>query len=104
LLLNAYKNSKLSEASIHLKIVGDGPDVDWLKQKIETMSLSETVSVNSFTPIVFQYLKNALYLTLTSYYEGFPRVLIEALSVGTPVLSVHCKSGPDEIIINKKNG
>ncbi len=104
LLLNAYKKSKLPEASIHLKIVGDGPDVDWLKQKIETMSLSETVSVNSFTPIVFQYLKNALYLTLTSYYEGFPRVLIEALSVGTPVISVDCKSGPEEIVSHKKNG
>ncbi len=104
LLLSAYKASKLPENNIHLNIVGDGPDVDFVQNKIIEMGLSKVVTMHSFTPHVFTYLKNALYLTLTSYYEGFPRVLIEALSVGTPVLSVDCKSGPNEIIVNKENG
>ncbi|RFN58552.1 glycosyltransferase [Marixanthomonas ophiurae] len=104
LLLEGYKASKLSGGNIYLKIVGDGPDVDFIQQKIQEMGLSETVTLYPFTPAILPYVKNALYLTLTSRYEGFPMVLIEALSVGTPVLSVHCESGPDEIIVNKNNG
>tara|TARA_R100000306_G_scaffold6864_7_gene9211 strand:- start:23712 stop:24824 length:1113 start_codon:yes stop_codon:yes gene_type:complete len=104
LLLEGYKASKLSGNNVHLKIVGDGPDVDFVQHKIDEMSISETVTLYPFTSAILPYVKNALYLTLTSRYEGFPMVLIEALSVGTPVISVDCKSGPDEIIINQKNG
>ncbi|WP_165805954.1 glycosyltransferase [Marixanthomonas spongiae] len=104
LLLNAYQKSQLVAKDIKLKLVGSGPDVAWLNKKIQTMGLSEYVSWQGFTPMVLPYLKNALYLTLTSYYEGFPRVLIEALAAGTPVISVNCKSGPDEIIDHMKNG
>jgi glycosyltransferase involved in cell wall biosynthesis len=104
LLLTAYKNSVLPEYTIKLKILGDGPDKNWLMQKIKDLELVELVEVLSFTPNVYPYLKNAKFLTLTSRYEGFPRVLIESLSAGTPVISVDCESGPNEIIKHEDNG
>jgi glycosyltransferase involved in cell wall biosynthesis len=104
LLLEGYKQSTLPTRSIALFILGDGPDKEWLQKKIEEMQLQDSVKLVAFTPVVGNYVKNALFLVLTSRYEGFPRVLIEALSVGTPVVSVNCKSGPDEIITHEHNG
>lgn len=104
LLLKGFQLSKLSEKGVALKIYGDGNDKVMLLKMIENMNLTSQVSVHPFTPTIYPVLKNALFLTLTSRYEGFPRVLLEALSVGTPVISVNCKSGPDEIIINEYNG
>ena len=104
LLLVAFKNSVLPDHNIKLKILGDGPDKHWLVQKIKALKLMELVEVLPFTPNVYPYLKNAKFLTLTSRYEGFPRVLIESLSANTPVISVDCESGPNEIINHENNG
>jgi len=104
LLLESYKKSNLISEKIVLKILGDGPDKDWIKNKIALMGLEEYVEMVPFTAEVNPYLENAFFLTLTSKYEGFPRVLIESLSAGTPVISVDCESGPNEIIKDGFNG
>ena len=82
----------------------EDPDKSWLKEKIILLGLSDFVELIPFTPNVYTYLNNAKFLALTSRYEGFPRVLLESLSTGTPVISVNCKSGPNEIIAHEVNG
>ena len=57
-----------------------------------------------FTKNPFEIIKNAHCVTLTSKYEGFPMVLVESLSLGTPVVSLDIISGPSEIVQHQKNG
>lgn len=104
LLLEAYKKSKLTQFNVKLKVLGSGSDEALIDEKIKHLHLTNFVERRAFTPQVADYLYHALYLVLTSKYEGFPRVLIEALSVGTPVVSVNCSSGPAEIIQPEING
>lgn len=104
LLIEAYKLSKLANHAVRLYIVGDGEDKNLIQERINSLQLQTHVKLYSFTSNVYALLKNALFLVLTSRHEGFPRVLIEALSVETPVISVNCKSGPSEIIDHEING
>lgn len=87
-----------------LKICGDGPDKAMLQQKVTDLGLDQAIVFEPFTPHIYEKMAAARALILTSHYEGFPRVVIEALSLGTPVISVDCNSGPKEVIKNNHNG
>ncbi|WP_405293138.1 glycosyltransferase [Algibacter sp. Ld11] len=99
LLIDAYKMSVLPKNNIKLLILGSGEDLEMLKLKANT----DMVVFKPFTSNPFPYVKHAKFCCLTSRFEGFPRVLIESLSIGTPVISVKC-SGAGEIVINEFNG
>lgn len=104
LLLEAFKTSSLPNNGIKLCVIGQGEDVYSFKEKIMELGLKENVHYIPFLKNPFSYVKRAKFTVLTSYYEGFPRVLIESLTCGTPVISVDCNSGPREIIRHKHNG
>lgn len=104
LLLDAFLASKIFESGYKLIILGDGPDTDFVKNKIEEMGLATNVLMIPYTDKPFGYVKSARFTVLTSNYEGFPMSIIESLALGTPVVAVDCNSGPREIIQNRQNG
>lgn len=104
LLLEAYKISSLPKESVKLVILGSGKDLDLLKSKVSSLNIEDNVVFIPFNKKPLEIVAKADFVCLTSRFEGFPRVLIESLSVGVPVISVNCKSGPNEIVKNKENG
>lgn len=87
-----------------LDIVGEGEDKIVLENQIKNNKLENIVHLISPTlEIEHKYLESSL-LVMSSRYEGFGLVLIEAHSCGLPTVSFNCKSGPSDIIQNGVNG
>ncbi|EPR73901.1 Alpha-1,4-N-acetylgalactosamine transferase PglH [Winogradskyella psychrotolerans RS-3] len=104
LLLAAYSKSELPKHNVSLKILGEGKDLETLKNQVETLNIASNVEFLPYNPYPSAIVKSALFTVLTSRYEGFPRSILESLALGTPVVSVDCKSGPNEIIQSTFNG
>ena len=104
LLFDAYKLSNLSQQNIKLLVLGGGPDEADLITYTRTIKINEYVVFNDFEKNPYPYIKNSLFSVLTSRYEGFPMAIPEALALGVPVVSVDCKSGPNEVVVNEYNG
>jgi glycosyltransferase involved in cell wall biosynthesis len=104
LLLDAYKLSKLPANNIPLLIIGDGPDLHKIKNYVSKLQLDEHVIFKGFMLNPYPYVKQARFAMLTSRHEGFPMVIPETLGLGTPMISVDCKSGPNEVIKSGYNG
>jgi N-acetylgalactosamine-N,N'-diacetylbacillosaminyl-diphospho-undecaprenol 4-alpha-N-acetylgalactosaminyltransferase len=103
-LINAYYHSELLKKGILLFILGDGPEKENLAHLISKLKLEEFVRILPFRKNPYTLIKNAKALVLTSKVEGFPMVLLEAVSLKTPVVSFNCKSGPNELIKHEFNG
>lgn len=87
-----------------LQIYGDGDQRDLLHRLIREAKMEDTVIVNQPTrQIMDRYLESSIFL-LTSRFEGFGMVLIEAMACGVPVVSFDCPWGPADIIKNGEDG
>ncbi len=102
-LIAAYAQAKVS-AKCLLIILGEGELQQSLEQQIQTLGLKEKVLLLGYEANPYKYMTRAEYLVMSSDTEAYPVVLIEALSLGCPVLSTDCPSGPREIIHDSENG
>ena len=69
-----------------------------LQEMIAARGLGARVVVAGFQQNPYPWIKAAELLVLSSDHEGLPNVLVEALALGTPVVSTDCPSGPREIL------
>ena len=103
-LIETYCNSDLPRNEIHLVILGHGEESERLRIQIHASSHSNYIHLLGFKENILLYCKEAMFLILTSQYEGFGMVILEALSVGTPAISFDCENGPSEMIVDESNG
>lgn len=87
-----------------LVIVGSGEEEVSLKALTSRLGLEKRVVFEGHKTNPYPYMKQADLFVLTSEHEGFPNVLLEANSVGTPVVAFACPGGITEIIEEGING
>ena len=81
-----------------LVILGEGPERENLLELASRLGIAEKVDLPGFKTNPFAYMARASAFVLSSRYEGFPNVLVQAMACGTPVVSTDCRSGPAEIL------
>jgi glycosyltransferase involved in cell wall biosynthesis len=94
----------LQKEQAMLSIVGQGELLSELETLANQLGIEKYVSFVGFSDTPYAWMASADLLVLSSHYEGFGNVLVEAMSVGTAVVSTDCKSGPREILCDGKYG
>jgi glycosyltransferase involved in cell wall biosynthesis len=89
---------------VRLIILGVGELHDELVAQAENMGIAADVEFAGFQENPFAFMRRAAAFVLSSAWEGFGNVLVEAMACGTQVISTDCPSGPAEILDGGKFG
>lgn len=103
LLIRAFAIARQS-INVRLRIAGTGPELESLLALIKQLRLEQDIELLGFVEYAEEVIASSDLFVMTSVWEGFPATLVEAMVLGTPVLSVDCESGPAELINHGVNG
>lgn len=87
-----------------LTIYGEGPERSALEKQISELGLQETVHLSGVTQVPGEWVSPGDVFALSSRFEGFANVVLEAMSSGMAVVSVDCPWGPSEIVQDGTTG
>lgn len=96
LLLRAF--AAMARPDAHLMLLGQGGNEAALRSLAAELGIADRVIFAGFHPDPSPFYATADLFVLSSDYEGFGNVIVEALSFGLPVVSTDCPAGPGEIL------
>lgn len=98
--------SLLSSEGIDCKLVilGEGKERENLLGLAKKLGIEEKVCLAGFQSNPYKYLSRSTIFVLSSLYEGFPNVLLEAMALGVPSIATRCQTGPEEIVTDGIDG
>lgn len=102
-LIKAFKKFNMEYPDSLLLLIGDGPDKSLILDSIKEFKLENNVELRGFQSNIPELLQSIDLYVSSSYKEGLPYILIEALASKTLVVATRT-TGNDEIIFDKKTG
>jgi glycosyltransferase involved in cell wall biosynthesis len=102
ILLDAFAGIAAKDA--RLTILGEGDDRIALETRARELGIAERVSLPGFVGDIAPWLAHADLFVLSSRWEGFGHVIVEAMAAGLPVIATDCPYGPGEILCDGETG
>lgn len=89
---------------VRLLMLGDGPLRGQLQQSIDDAGLNDRIQLLGFQANPYKYYAQSRLFVLSSYLEGLPNVMVEAIACGCAVVSTDCPTGPREVLQDGRFG
>ncbi|MGH1403799.1 MAG: glycosyltransferase [Alphaproteobacteria bacterium] len=103
-LLKSFALYLEKDPQAHLVILGDGALKEELKSLSDTLGVRDNITFKGFVDEPLAHIKQADIFIMTSAWEGFCNVIVEALYCGLKVISTDCPAGPAEILEDGEYG
>jgi glycosyltransferase involved in cell wall biosynthesis len=87
-----------------LRIFGAGKLRERLDDQICELGVAESARLMGYTDRLPEEMAQAAFFVMSSRFEGFPMVLLEAMGCGLPIVSFDCPNGPRDLITHGKDG
>lgn len=97
-IIRAFRNVVIKHPDICLNIIGRGPLKEKFDRIIRLYELEKNIKILKFTDGPEEFIKKSDIFILNSTYEGMSNVILEAMSVGIPIIATDCYGGNREII------
>lgn len=103
-LIDAWREVHKSYPEWIINIFGSGEYEENVRKQINDYGLQDVVIMNNPTDTIMEeYLKSSIYV-MSSVFEGFAMVLLEAMACGLPCVSFDCPYGPRNVITDGEDG
>ncbi len=103
-LIRSFKKVVDKYKDAVLVIMGGGMMESELKKFTENLNIQNSILFTGVVQNVYPYLKRSDCFVMSSFWEGFPNAIIDALSLDKTVISTDCKTGPRELLCNCEPG